>query len=358
MVERLGAYSWRLIGIGILAWATLELLGRLRLVVFPVLVALLITVVLTPPARWLRARGWRPLVAAWTVFLGFIGVLVLAGFLVVPAIADEFDDLAQTLEDGVEDIKVWLVDDSPFDVDRRRLDELQEQATDRLGDAVSGSGTVLVEGAVLLLEVAAGIVLALVVTFFLVKDGERFQAWGLARVPIEQRPTMRRVANRVWRTLGGYLRGSAMLGAVESAVISIALLGVGARLVVPVMVVTFLAAFVPFAGAAAAGVVAVLVALVTAGPVAALIVGVVALVVQQLDNDLLAPWVFGKALDLHPLVILLAIAAGSSLAGLAGAFLAVPLTAVVVNGLAELRTPEADPAPPPPLEAGGGTGPG
>ena len=119
--------------------------------------------------------------------------------------------------------------------------------------------------------------------------------------------------------------------------IGITLLLVGSSLVVPVMIITFLAAFVPIVGAVFAGVVATLVALATAGTIPALIVAGVAIVVQQLDNDLLAPVIYGRAIRLHPLVILLGIAAGGALFGFVGTFFAVPFLAVALNGLDELR---------------------
>ena len=112
---------------------------------------------------------------------------------------------------------------------------------------------------------------------------------------------------------------------------------VGAELAVPVGVLTFLAAFVPFVGAIVAGLLAVLVALATGGVTAAIIVLVVAIIVQQLDNDLLAPIVYGRALDLHPIVVLLSITAGGALFGIPGSFLAVPVTAVTWNVIAEAR---------------------
>jgi predicted PurR-regulated permease PerM len=337
IVERLGAYSWRLIAIGIVAWAVLQLVDQLRLVLLPVVVATMLTVVLSPPAQWLRSRGVRPLAATWTAFLGFLGVVALAGFLVVPSVIDEFGDLGPTIEDAYQDVEDWLVEDSPFDIERERLEELEDQARDALGRAASGSGSVVVQGAVLLFEVVAALVLALVLTFFFLKDGERFQRWALGRVPEERHDVTRRMANRGWSTLGGYLRGSALLGLIEGIIIGVTLWLTGAALVIPVAVVTFAAAFVPFVGAVVAGILAVAVALATAGPGAALIVGIVALVVQQFDNDLLAPVIFGRALELHPVIILLVIASGGALAGLMGVFLAVPTAAVVLNVLAELR---------------------
>lgn len=337
VVERLGAYSWRLIAIGVVAWVALRILVDLRVVVFPVAAAIMLTVVLSPPAQWLRGRGARPLVAAWTVFLGFIGTIVLIGFLIVPTVADEFGDLGPTVEEAYDDVQDWIVEDSPFDVDRRRLEELKDQASDAIADAARGSSAVVVRSALLLVEVVTGLILALVLTFFFVKDGERFQRWALARIPVERHDVARRMAARAWSTLGGYLRGSATLGVLEGIVIGTTIWLAGGALAVPVSVVTFVAAFIPFVGAIVAGVLAVAVTLATAGPGQALAVAAVALVVQQLDNDFLAPFIFGKALELHPVVILLAIASGGTLAGLAGAFLAVPLTAVIINVLAELR---------------------
>lgn len=355
-VERLGAYAWWSIGIGIVGLALLHLLGLLRVVVFPLVVALFLTVALVAPARWLRRRGVPHLLSVWVVFLGFLGLVALAGFLILPALADEFADLGPTVSEGVDDIERWLVEDSPFDLDQERIDELRGQAADRISEAARGSSGVLLDTAVLVVEVFAGIVLSLVMTFFFLKDGERFQAWAMRRIPREHHDAARRGARRGWQTIAGYLRGSALLGVIEGTIIGVVLLITGASLVVPVVVLTFLAAFVPFVGAVVAGVVAVAVALATAGFTPALVVAAVALAVQQLDNDLLAPYVFGKALDLHPLIILVAVAAGGTLAGLAGAFLAVPVTACVINVTAAVRGEAEEDGPPPPAP-GSGDGP-
>jgi putative heme transporter len=352
VVARLGAYAWWLIGIGIVALAALRLFGLLRVVVFPVIVATFITVALTPVARWLRNRGLPHLLSVWVAFLGFLGLFVLAGFLIVPALGEEFGDLGPTVGEGIDDVERWLIEDSPFDLDEERLEELREQASDRISDAARGSSGVILDTAVLVVEVFAGLLLSLVMTFFFLKDGERFQAWALRRIPERHRDAARRGAARGWETVGGYLRGSAMLGIIEGVIIGITLLVTGASLVVPVMVLTFMAAFVPFVGAIVAGIVAIAVALATGGLTSALIVGGVALAVQQLDNDLLAPFVFCKSLDLHPLIILVSVAAGGTLAGLAGAFLAVPVTACVINVTAAVRG--SDDADAEPAEAASG----
>lgn len=341
-VDRLAAYSWRLLVVAAAGWAVLRLLDALRLVVFPVIVALFLTVALAVPARALRRRGLPPLAAAWAVFLGFLAAVAGVVALVVPALADEFSQIPPTIADAFGRIETWLVEDSPVPVDQARLDQLQSQLGETLRNSVSSPGGFVLQGAVLFAEVVAGLLLALVLTFFFVKDGERFQRAALGAFPEERRELVGRLAGRAWETLAGYLRGAAALGAVEATIMGITLVAVSGGLILPVVVLTFVAAFVPFVGAAAAGIVAVLVTMVTAGFVPALIVAGVALVVQQLDNDLLAPVVYGKALDLHPVVVLLAVAGGASVAGFVGAFLAVPVTATVVNVTAEAREATAE----------------
>jgi predicted PurR-regulated permease PerM len=281
------------------------------------------------------------LVAA-SVLIGFI--LVLAGIvaLLVPSIANEFEDLGPTIEDAIDDVENWLVEDSPFDVSRQDVQDFRDEADERVGDILESQSGTLISGTILVFEVFAGIVLALVTTFFILKDGDRFGDWFVARFPHHRRDLASRLGARAWRTLGGYLRGSATLGLIEGIIIGGTVWLVGGSLAVPVGVITFFAAFIPFAGALIAGVIAILVTLVTAGFGGAVVVAIVALVVQQLDNDFLAPWVFGKSLELHPLIVLVAITAGGTLFGAFGAFLGVPVSAVLINILAESQVVPED----------------
>ena len=235
---------------------------------------------------------------------------------------------------------------SPFNLNRDDVESLRKG----LGETVSGGlrspDSSLLSGAIAAAEGVVSLLLGLILTVFALKDGGRFLAWVRGRVAPEKRATADRMGRRAWATLGGYLRGAATLGVVEGIAIAVTLWLVGAQLAVAVGVVTFLFAFVPFIGAIFAGVLAVLVALATAGLPAAAIVAVVAIVVQQLDNDLLAPVVYGRALDLHPVVVLLAITAGGALLGIAGSVLAVPITAVAWGVAAEARrVPENEPLP-------------
>ena len=208
---------------------------------------------LDPVAGILRRRGLpRALVAAVTL-LGFL--LAMAGIvsLLVPAIVDEFSDLGPTLEDAVDDVEDWLVNDSPFDVSRQDIDDFREEASDRITTSLESQSGTVVSGTVVAFEVVTGVVLALIATFFLLKDGDRFCRWVLGFVPEERRPLARRLGGRAWQTLGGYLRGSATLGVIEGIIIGTTVWLVGGSLAVPVAVITFFAAFLPFAGAVLAG---------------------------------------------------------------------------------------------------------
>lgn len=352
VIDWLGVTAWRLIGIGIVFVASIWLLARLWVIVVAVAIAVLFARALNPAAELLRRLGLRPALVAAATILGF--ALVIAGIVgaLVPAVAAEFEDLGPTIEQSIDDVEDWVVEDSPFDVSRRDVREFRDQADDRLSDALSSSSGQVVSRTMVVFEFVTALVLALITSFFILKDGDRFGRWTLTLIPQRRRALVTRLASRAWRTLGGYLRGSATLGVVEGVIIGITVWLVGGHLAVPVAVITFFAAFIPFAGAVVAGAIAVLVTLVTAGFGPAVIVAIVALVVQQLDNDLLAPIVFGRSLELHPLVVLFSLAGGSALLGPVGAVFAVPISAVVINVIAEARAASREPGEEPGTDGG------
>ena len=202
---------------------------------------------------------------------------------------------------------------------------------DRVRDNVGAIGGGLVSGAVIAVELAAGALVALVLTFFLVKDGHRMWGWfeGLFSGP--RREGARELGERVWSTLSAYVRGLVVVALFDAVVIGLALLVIGVPLVVPLAVVTFFGAFIPIVGAFVAGLAAALVALVAGGVDDALLVIVVFVVIQQVESEVLYPVVVGRALRLHPVPILLAVTAGGVLFGIAGAALGAPVAAVVTT---------------------------
>jgi predicted PurR-regulated permease PerM len=341
-LDRAAAYAWRLIVIGIVALAALWLIREARVVFFPIVVAVFVTRALSPISGWLRRHRWRPALAALVSMLGFFlalgGVLAVAG----TSFADEADSVRPTLVQAVDDIEDWLVDDSPFNVSRSDVDSVRQRVSTEFDRFLSSSDGTIADRATLVAEVFTGFLLAIILTFFMLRDGRRLSEWVASRGAGDRPDRIRRSLDAAWSALAGYLRGASILGIVEATIIGLTLWIVGGSLIVPVMVLTVLGAFVPIVGAVLAGVVAVLVALVTAGTGPAIVVALVVVVVQQLDNDLLAPVIYGRALSLHPVAILISVVAGGALLGLTGTILAVPVVAVVFNAVREYRKSPAD----------------
>ncbi len=347
LLDLLAAYSWRVLVVAAATVALIALLARLRIVVVALVVALLLSRALIVPASWLRRRRWPRILAAAASVVSFLVLLAAAFALIGASVADELDDLGPTIGTAVDDVERWLVEDSPFDLNGGDIRRIRQDMGEAVRSSLGSSGGAVVSGAILVVEALVGVLLGIIVTVFALKDGDRFLTWARGLLPAPRRELGDVLARRAWTTLGGYLRGAALLGVIEGTVIAVTLALVGAKLAVPVGLLTFMAAFVPFVGAIVAGVVAVLVALATAGFGAAVIVVIVAVLLQQFDNDLLAPVVYGRALSLHPVVVLLGIMTGGALFGLAGTFLAVPFTAVAVNLVSAAKEYHAGgPSPP------------
>jgi predicted PurR-regulated permease PerM len=297
--------------------------SRLMLLVLPVIIALLLTTLLTPVSRWLQRHHWRPAPAALAATL--LGVLVFFGLwaLIIPGVVDQIDELIDSVEGGAGEAAGFL---EPVGVGR---DEVSRAVDDALS-SVQGSTVAdqVLSGATLLTKWAAGIVLVIVLTFFFLKDGDRLWNWVLELFHEERQPVLHEAGVRSWTALSTYVQGVFLVATIDAALIGVALLLVGVPLALPLIVLTFIAAFFPIIGAFTAGAAAVLVALVSNGLGSALIILGVIIAVQQLEGNVFYPVVVGRRMNLHPVGILLALTAGGVLAGIAGAFLAVPVAAV------------------------------
>jgi predicted PurR-regulated permease PerM len=358
VLQRMAAWSWRLLVILVAAGLVLYLLILLKVIVVPVIVALFLATLLVPVVNWLQARGWRHMWAVLAVFGGAVLLLaaIIAGF--VPLISNEMETLRQRADEGVREVQEYIAS-QPFGLSEEELNRYLEQARERFTENSSGLTRGAVTGVVLVGELITGLILALFLTFFFVKDSERFTRWILDFAGPRRSGHLREVGRRSATAVSGYLRGQATVGLVDAVFIGIGLAIVGVPLVVPLAFLTFVAAFLPLVGAFVAGALAALVALVTKGFTAALIVVGITVLVQQLEGHLLAPLLLGRAVSLHPVVIILALAAGSILGGIIGAFLAVPIAAVVTAVGTYLRGDEpvgepADPGEPEPETSGRG----
>jgi putative heme transporter len=260
----------------------------------------------------------------------------------VPAFVDQTDELGTQLEEGVAEVERWL-ETGPHGVDDPDLRGAVDTAIDRVLDTDPGP---LVDGVTLAAEFLAGMLLAVVMEFFFVKDGPRIVYWVAGHLPAQRHVQARRAGAAAWAALGAYVRGTLVVGVVNGTVIGVGLVVLGVPLALPLGIITAVSAFFPLVGAVVAGTLAALVALVAGGVVDALVVVGLTVAVQQIEGDVLSPVVMGRALRLHPLVILIALTAGAITAGLLGAFLAVPLTGVAVAATAAARQKSrATPAP-------------
>lgn len=335
------------LAVGAVAW-------YLKLVVLPIFVAVLLCTVLVPPVVALEGRGVRPLLATWIVFGGSLLVLGGIGWLVVPPTVEQFAAVGEVVSDGLDDVEEWLVEGPPG-LERAQVREYTRDPAGQAAEVLRNSSDQVVAGARTAGEVAVGAVLALVLTFLFLKDGRTLLGAAVDRMPLRHRGTAREVGARVWSAFGGFLRGAAILGTVEGIIIGGAMAVLGAPLALPVAVLTFFGAFFPIVGAVVAGAIAVLVTLATVGVGPAIGLLVLAVVVQQLDSDLLAPFIYGSSLHLHPAAILVALTLGGSLGGIVGAFVAVPLLGAAWGAASVLwdRRDGFDP-PDPPLETATG----
>jgi len=323
----------------------LLLLVQLRLVVLPVIAALFAATALAPPARWLRARGLPAALAALTVMALAIGALVGVMAAIVPTVADELDSFGASARQGLEQVVSWLTA-GPLSLSEADIDRGLDQAIDRLRDSGGIVAGGAVSGALLIAELVAGLLLTVTLLFFFLRDGAKLWSWLVGLAPAARRADVEEIGRRGWTTLGRYLRGVSIVALVDAVLIGVALAIIGVPLVLPLMILTFLAAFIPLVGAVVAGGLAALVALVAQGPLAAVIVVAVVTVIQQLEGDVIYPLVVGQSIDLHPVAVLLALTAGTVVAGIVGALLAIPVAAVVWTGVSYLRESRAAVAPP------------
>jgi putative heme transporter len=335
-----GANAWRIVGIGLVVTAVFLLFLRLRLVFLPLMVGLFLATLLEPFASRLKRAGWPPLLAAWAVFAGVAALVASVLFLIVPQTVGQFDQLGEDLERSVREIEDWLVD-GPLGLREEQVSTYTDSIVERLsGDSEEVQARVIT-GAQVAAEFLAGLALTGVITFFFIKDGDRISAWLLNRVRSPRRELARLTGRRAWETLAGYLRGTAITGAIDAIFIGLGLWLLGVPLVIPLALLTFFGAFFPVIGAPLAGLVAVLIALVSGGPGTALAVLALVFVVQQIESYLLAPSIMGRMVRLHPVVVMVALTTGGVMAGIIGAFLAVPITAVCVAVVGEVRRVEA-----------------
>lgn len=345
-----GAWSWRLIVIGIVGYFLLHFILKLQLVVLPFLGAMVFTALLRPMSRWLQQRGFSRLSATWLTFLIAWLIVAAVGTLVVYRSIVEWHVLVNDLTATTEKARHWL-SSGPFHLKDTDLQDLQQKIVDAAnkhrGVVVNG----IINGASIVGEAVAGVILSAFITFFLLYDGERI--WRFVRSPLRPRTSERvdRAAGAAWQTLSGYIRGSVVIATIHAAVIAVSLFALGVPLIAPLAMLVFVTSFIPLIGVLIGGGLSVFVTLGTHGLTPALILLGILVVEHQLEGHLLQPFIMGRYVRIHPLAIALALTAGGVLQGIVGAIVAVPLVAMVHAAWPHLReseltvTPEEPPPP-------------
>jgi putative heme transporter len=344
-VQRLlaaGRIGWAVIGVAGAVVVVGFVIGRLSLVVVPVVLALFPATLLVPLANRLKRRLPDALAASITLLAGLVAIGLVIG-LMVPLVAAELPGLADSASEGAAEVARFL-DEGPFSLDLGGVAGLIDRTREQLGDLGELAGPAL-DAATAALEILVSTVLLLVVLFFYLKDGERIGRGLLAVVPPHQRPRLQRAGERAWQTLGAFFRGQLLIALVDAVAIGIGLALLRVPLALPLAVLIFFGGLFPIVGAVTAGALAVLVALAHGGLVLGLVVLALIVAVQQLEGNVLEPLILSQVVKLPALVVVLAVTAGAITFGVLGAFLAVPVTAVAGHVVRSWREPPDDHVP-------------
>ena len=325
----LATFSWRLLLITGALVVIGYVLGVLwSSVLLPVVLGLLFSTVMWPLARTLRRAKFPPALASIITVVLFLAAVVGIFAAIAPSVVAQVDELSGGVTDGLESVQDWL-SGPPFNLGSEQIGAYVDQAINQLQSSAGDIANLALTGAGAIGTGLVNVVLALVLAFFFLKDGPRFLPWLAAQTGPKAAPHVAELSHRSWRTLSEFIRQQALVGAIDALGIGLGLLVLGVPLVLPLAVITFFAAFVPIIGAFVAGGFAVLIALVSNGFSTALWVLAIVVVVQQVEGNVLQPILQGRGLKLHAGVVILAVTAGSSLAGIIGAFLSVPVAALL-----------------------------
>lgn len=340
-------YAWRLLLLGVGVFALFHVLAYFSQLTVPVGLSILLAAMLYPLVGLLRRWGWHPAVAAIVSLL--LLVLVVAGLLtfVGTQVVAEWPELLEQSREGFQALVAWL-GTLPFGIDDARLNEWIAQGTAWLQGQASALASTAASVGAAFGNFFAGLATALVAAFFFAYQGRQIFSGSLnVLVPRQYRASVDAAALRGWTSLVAYMRSAVIVAAADAAGVALAALLLRVPLVAALFALTFFLSFIPIVGATVAGAVAVVLALVTHGWVSALIMLGAVILVMQLESTFLQPLVMGKAVDLHPLAVLLGITAGAIISGILGALLAIPVLAFGVAFIRALRSRGTPDAPTP-----------
>ena len=325
-------YAWRLIVVGFVFYYAVTVLGRLALVAIPFMISLLVTALLRPVFNFFvrhgAGRGFGTLATVLGSFLLVGGLITL----VVIRAADQAPQLGDEINSLIPHVKHWLIK-GPLHLNPKSVNNISKTITQDISKNSSKIASTALSTTKSVLDVVGGSLLVLFSTIFLLYDGERVWKFTLAAVPPAARERVDTGGRAAWVTLSHYVRGTLVVAAFHGLVMAITLSLLGVPLAFPLAVLIGLGSFVPLVGAVLTGILAVGVAGLSKGLVAAIIVVAVLLVDGQIEGHVLQPFVVGRYVRVHPLAVVLALGAGGLLFGIFGAIVAVPVVACLNSGI-------------------------
>ena len=326
-VDLAAAWSWRFIVIVAAGFLVAKAVGFLSLVVMPVVIALFIAALVQPLVAVL-SRVFPRGSATALVVLGLLGTVALMLTFATQQVVQGATDLSDQVVDGLEEIRTWLTE-GPLNASDAQIEDAIQQAQSAVTSSNAEIVNRLTDVSSTVGHVVAGFFIVLFATYFFLADGRPIWAWVVRLFPRAARARVDASGQIAWLSLTAFVRATVLVALVDAIGIMVVAAILKVPFVVAIGVLVFLTAFIPLVGATVSGVVAVLVALVAQGPITALLMlaGVVA--VQQIEAQVLQPFLLGRMVRVHPLAVILAVASGVYLAGIAGALVAVPLAAAV-----------------------------
>ena len=352
LVRKTAAWAWRLLVIFAAIVALLWVVKKVELIVVPVALATMLTALLLPAVDFLDRRSLPRGVAVALVLLGGIGIVGGILSFVITQFIEGVPALAKQVTASIEGVSNWL-QHGPLEISPDQIDQARKSAINALQNNQEKLTTGALSTASTLTEIVTGALLVLFTLIFVLHGGRNIFAFVTKIVPVGVRERVRDAGRAGFRSLIGYVRATFLVALVDAVGIGTGLAIMGIPLALPLASLVFLGAFIPLVGAVIAGFLAVIVALIAKGWIFALITLGLIIAVQQLEGHVLQPLVMGRAVSIHPLAVVLAIAAGGVLAGIVGALLAVPTVAFLNSAVRVLlaNDPAAEEAA---LESEGG----
>lgn len=321
-------WSIRILVVGVVLYFVLKAYEAVHLVAFSFLIGLLIAAVLRPVHEFLMRKGhFPPALAAITSVLLALVVLSGVGYFVADQISTNANELGDQLSKSVEEARNWL-STGPFHIQQSDLNGISDRITKAIQANQASIASGVVDTVKSVAEALSGILLVILTAFFVIKDGEKIWAWILSMLPRAARPRVAVAGARSWHTLGGYVRGQVTIALFHAITITVALFAFRVPLAAPLGVLVFVFSFIPVIGMIIAGGLATIITLLEHGLITAIIIAAIVVALVQLESHVLQPLIMSRAVEVHPLAVVLAVLAGTKLDGVSGALLAVPLVAV------------------------------